>query len=262
MNSPFLCSFFPPVGHCHSDVVKAGAQQMELLNTNSRFLHDNLVQYAQKLQATLPDKLSVCYFVNSGCVNMFSFCFIFTTTKTRLVRHVVYLHVARGMLSGDTPQIMKDSLKDAVTFNLCYSAAGKSSQCFCFSYFLEEEKFVWKLSHSVCHDTQKLGCILFALISLHASTIWLESTCGKFSGHDLERHKPVYIRPHSKRVMEFKELSVDLRDRMVSRHRYGGRYGKIYAVLKVPMSTAASITCKWRKFGTARTLPWVGSSQL
>ncbi|KAM6909085.1 ethanolamine-phosphate phospho-lyase isoform 2-T2 [Xenentodon cancila] len=54
------------VGHCHPDVVKAGAQQMEVLNTNTRFLHDNLVLYAQKLQATLPDKLSVCYFVNSG----------------------------------------------------------------------------------------------------------------------------------------------------------------------------------------------------
>ncbi|XP_051560784.1 ethanolamine-phosphate phospho-lyase-like [Myxocyprinus asiaticus] len=54
------------VGHCHPDVVKAGAEQMELLNTNSRFLHDNLVLYAQRLQATLPEKLSVCYFVNSG----------------------------------------------------------------------------------------------------------------------------------------------------------------------------------------------------
>ncbi|KAK5875959.1 hypothetical protein CesoFtcFv8_026982 [Champsocephalus esox] len=54
------------VGHCHPDVVKAGAQQMELLNTNSRFLHDNLVLYAQRLQDTLPNKLSVCYFVNSG----------------------------------------------------------------------------------------------------------------------------------------------------------------------------------------------------
>ncbi|RVE60629.1 hypothetical protein OJAV_G00182850 [Oryzias javanicus] len=54
------------VGHCHPDVVKAGSQQMELLNTNTRFLHDNLVLYAKRLQATLPDKLSVCYFVNSG----------------------------------------------------------------------------------------------------------------------------------------------------------------------------------------------------
>ncbi|XP_070805294.1 ethanolamine-phosphate phospho-lyase [Pituophis catenifer annectens] len=54
------------VGHSHPDVVKAAVKQMELLNTNSRFLHDNLVQYAKRLTATLPEKLSVCYFVNSG----------------------------------------------------------------------------------------------------------------------------------------------------------------------------------------------------
>lgn len=54
------------VGHSHPEVVRAGTQQMELLNTNSRFLHDNLVVYAERLQATLPDQLSVCYFVNSG----------------------------------------------------------------------------------------------------------------------------------------------------------------------------------------------------
>ncbi|GCB60021.1 hypothetical protein scyTo_0012659 [Scyliorhinus torazame] len=54
------------VGHSHPDVVQAAVRQMELLNTNSRFLHDNLVQYAKQLTATLPPKLSVCYFVNSG----------------------------------------------------------------------------------------------------------------------------------------------------------------------------------------------------
>ncbi|RXM36231.1 Ethanolamine-phosphate phospho-lyase [Acipenser ruthenus] len=54
------------VGHSHPYVVNAAVKQMELLNTNSRFLHDNLVQYAQRLTATLPEQLSVCYFVNSG----------------------------------------------------------------------------------------------------------------------------------------------------------------------------------------------------
>uniref|UniRef100_H3B5G3 Ethanolamine-phosphate phospho-lyase n=1 Tax=Latimeria chalumnae TaxID=7897 RepID=H3B5G3_LATCH len=54
------------VGHSHPDVVKAAVKQMELLNTNSRFLHDNLVQYAQRLTATFPEQLAVCYFVNSG----------------------------------------------------------------------------------------------------------------------------------------------------------------------------------------------------
>merc|ERR1711971_1237600 len=34
------------VGHCHPMVVKAGQEQMAQLNTNSRFLHDNLTNYA------------------------------------------------------------------------------------------------------------------------------------------------------------------------------------------------------------------------
>lgn len=54
------------VGHCHPEVVKAALKQMEVLNTNSRFLHDNIVEYAKRLSTTLPEKLSVCYFTNSG----------------------------------------------------------------------------------------------------------------------------------------------------------------------------------------------------
>ena len=54
------------VGHCHPRVVAAGQKQMAKLNTNTRFLHDNLVDYTEKLLATMPEKLSVCMFVNSG----------------------------------------------------------------------------------------------------------------------------------------------------------------------------------------------------
>ncbi|ELV13704.1 ethanolamine-phosphate phospho-lyase [Tupaia chinensis] len=54
------------VGHCHPGVVQAALKQMEVLNTNSRFLHDNIVEYARRLTATLPPGLSVCYFTNSG----------------------------------------------------------------------------------------------------------------------------------------------------------------------------------------------------
>ncbi|NWI64789.1 AT2L2 lyase, partial [Todus mexicanus] len=54
------------VGHCHPDVVKAAHEQTQLLNTNSRFLHDNLVDYAERLSRTLPEKLSSFYFLNSG----------------------------------------------------------------------------------------------------------------------------------------------------------------------------------------------------
>ncbi len=54
------------VGHCHPAVVRAAQQQMAVLNTNTRYLHDHLVEYAERLCATLPDRLRVCYFVCSG----------------------------------------------------------------------------------------------------------------------------------------------------------------------------------------------------
>ena len=54
------------VGHCHPKVVRAGQEQMALLNTNTRYLSDNILRYAEKLIATLPESLTVCFFVNSG----------------------------------------------------------------------------------------------------------------------------------------------------------------------------------------------------
>jgi 4-aminobutyrate aminotransferase-like enzyme len=54
------------VGHCHPRVVAALSDQACVLNTNTRYLHENLVRYAQRLCATLPEPLRVCYFVNSG----------------------------------------------------------------------------------------------------------------------------------------------------------------------------------------------------
>jgi 4-aminobutyrate aminotransferase-like enzyme/Ser/Thr protein kinase RdoA (MazF antagonist) len=56
----------PHVGHGHPRVVRAGQRQMALLNTNTRYLHELAVRYAERLWATLPSPLSVCYFVNSG----------------------------------------------------------------------------------------------------------------------------------------------------------------------------------------------------
>ncbi|XP_057667180.1 alanine--glyoxylate aminotransferase 2-like [Diorhabda carinulata] len=54
------------VGHCHPAVVKAGSEQMGLLSTNNRFLHEEILICAQKILSTMPEELSVCYFVNSG----------------------------------------------------------------------------------------------------------------------------------------------------------------------------------------------------
>jgi 4-aminobutyrate aminotransferase-like enzyme/Ser/Thr protein kinase RdoA (MazF antagonist) len=54
------------VGHCHPRVVAAEAAQSALLNTNTRYLHEHLVDYIERLTATLPARLSVAFLVSSG----------------------------------------------------------------------------------------------------------------------------------------------------------------------------------------------------
>jgi 4-aminobutyrate aminotransferase-like enzyme/Ser/Thr protein kinase RdoA (MazF antagonist) len=56
----------PHAGHSHPRIVRAAAEQMLVLNTNTRYLHDKLAMFAERLAATLPPPLRVCYFVNSG----------------------------------------------------------------------------------------------------------------------------------------------------------------------------------------------------
>ena len=54
------------VGHEHPRVVGAGQKQMGVLNTNSRYLHGGIIEYAERLSKLFPEPLSVCLFVNSG----------------------------------------------------------------------------------------------------------------------------------------------------------------------------------------------------
>lgn len=54
------------VGHEHPRVVNAGQKQMAVLNTNTRYLHENIILFAEELCKTLPNELSVIHFVNSG----------------------------------------------------------------------------------------------------------------------------------------------------------------------------------------------------
>lgn len=54
------------VGHEHPKVVSAGQQQMALLNTNTRYLHEEIILYTEALLKKLPKELSVLHIVNSG----------------------------------------------------------------------------------------------------------------------------------------------------------------------------------------------------
>ena len=56
----------PSVGHCHPTVVQALARQAATLNTNTRYIYKSVIEYADRLTATMPGDLSVCMFVCSG----------------------------------------------------------------------------------------------------------------------------------------------------------------------------------------------------
>jgi 4-aminobutyrate aminotransferase-like enzyme len=56
----------PSVGHAHPRVVQALGDQSALLNTHTRYLHENVVELAERLGALLPGELGTCYFVCTG----------------------------------------------------------------------------------------------------------------------------------------------------------------------------------------------------
>lgn len=54
------------VGHSHPKVVEAARRQWSKLNTNTRYLYDELADYLERLLALFPEPLKVCYLVCSG----------------------------------------------------------------------------------------------------------------------------------------------------------------------------------------------------
>jgi 4-aminobutyrate aminotransferase-like enzyme/Ser/Thr protein kinase RdoA (MazF antagonist) len=56
----------PHVGHSHPTVVAAIQRQTAILATHTRYLHENILQYAERLTARFPPHLNACIFVNSG----------------------------------------------------------------------------------------------------------------------------------------------------------------------------------------------------
>jgi 4-aminobutyrate aminotransferase-like enzyme/Ser/Thr protein kinase RdoA (MazF antagonist) len=56
----------PIVGHCNARVADAIATQTRILNTNTRYLGEHLLDYAERLGALTGGALTACAFVNSG----------------------------------------------------------------------------------------------------------------------------------------------------------------------------------------------------
>lgn len=56
----------PHVGHAHPRIQEVAADQLKRMNSNTRYLHPAQTAFAEKILSKLPDRLEVCYFVNSG----------------------------------------------------------------------------------------------------------------------------------------------------------------------------------------------------
>ncbi len=56
----------PSVGHCHPHVVEALCRQARILNTHTRYLHENVLDYAEKLLAKFPAELAHVMFTCTG----------------------------------------------------------------------------------------------------------------------------------------------------------------------------------------------------
>jgi 4-aminobutyrate aminotransferase-like enzyme len=56
----------PSVGHCHPRVVEAAARQLGELNVHNRYLHPEILSYAERLLATFPAELSNITFTCTG----------------------------------------------------------------------------------------------------------------------------------------------------------------------------------------------------
>lgn len=56
----------PSVGHAHPEVVEAVARQASRICSNTRYLHETVVTYAERITRTMPKGIDKCLFVNSG----------------------------------------------------------------------------------------------------------------------------------------------------------------------------------------------------
>jgi 4-aminobutyrate aminotransferase-like enzyme len=56
----------PHVGHCHPHVVEAITKQLALLNTHTRYLHENVLELAERLTGKFPDELNNVMFSCTG----------------------------------------------------------------------------------------------------------------------------------------------------------------------------------------------------
>jgi 4-aminobutyrate aminotransferase-like enzyme len=100
------------VGHCHPHVVDAVMQQMSTLNTHTRYLHRGIVDYSERLLATMPKEIDqVMYACTGSEVNDLAL------RVAEMYTDATGVIVTRDAYHGNTAAVMaiSPSLGDATT---------------------------------------------------------------------------------------------------------------------------------------------------
>jgi 4-aminobutyrate aminotransferase-like enzyme len=99
----------PSVGHCHPHVVDAATRQLARLNVHNRYLHREIVDYAERLIATLPAALSHITFTCTGSESndlALRMASEFTGARGVIVTEAAY-HGNTALVSQVSPALMK-----------------------------------------------------------------------------------------------------------------------------------------------------------
>ena len=97
------------VGHCHPHVVEAIARQAGVLNTHTRYLHEGVLDYAERLLATMPAELARAMFTCTGSeANDLAMRIARAHTKADglIVTHFAY-HGVTSAIAGASPSLGK-----------------------------------------------------------------------------------------------------------------------------------------------------------
>ena len=100
------------VGHCHPHVVDAVMQQISTLNTHTRYLHRGIVDYSERLLATMPEEIDqVMYACTGSEVNDLAL------RVAEMYTDATGVIVTRDAYHGNTTAVMaiSPSLGDATT---------------------------------------------------------------------------------------------------------------------------------------------------
>ncbi len=122
------------VGHCRPEVTAALTRQARILNTHSRYLDDNVVDYAERLCALLPFEDPVCMFCCTGTeANELAYRIAIAHTGGRgvvVTDHAYHgnSHITSQLSTSDTPPDRREPFVATIEAPDCYRGAHRYGQ--------------------------------------------------------------------------------------------------------------------------------------